>query len=533
MMSKVLISDNLSPRAVEIFKNRGLEVDVRTDLSSKELIDCIGSYSGLVVRSATKVTAEVLSAAERLKVVGRAGIGVDNINIDAASANGVVVMNTPFGNAITTAEHAIAMMFALARQIPSADQMTQSGKWEKSQFMGTELTGKTLGIIGCGNIGSRVAERAIGLKMRVIAYDPFLTADRSQGLGVEKVELDELFQRADAITLHTPLTEATREILNPDAISKMRDGILIINCARGELVSEEAMKNALETGKVGGFAVDVFATEPPENYTLFGLNNVIATPHLGAATAEAQENVALQVAEQMSDYLISGAVVNAINMASVSAEDAPKLKPYMELAELLGGFAGQVVRTALQSITIEYEGHAASLNTKPINACALKGVMSPAMDSINMVNAPVIARDRDIDVSIVNHERECEYQTLVRLTVKTDDHQLSVAGTLIGGDKPRIVDIGGVPMEASLGRQMIYTVNKDMPGIIGALGMAMANEGVNIANFILGRTKPGGNAVALLELDKEISEDVMDKIRSVPHVLEVTQLNFPSIEASD
>ena len=532
-MPKILISDSLSPRAVEIFNNRGLEVDVKTDLSPDELIACIPEYEGLAVRSATKVTPEVLAAAKNLKVVGRAGIGVDNINIDAASANGVVVMNTPFGNAITTAEHAIAMMFALARQIPSADQMTQSGKWEKSRFMGTELTGKTLGIIGCGNIGSRVAERAIGLKLRVVAYDPFLTSDRAQDLGVEKVELEELFSRADVITLHTPLTEATRDILNTDAFDKMRDGTLIINCARGELIVEKDIKAALISGRVGGFAVDVFSTEPPENYSLFGMEKVVATPHLGAATAEAQENVALQVAEQMSDYLINGAVVNAINMASVSAEDGPKLKPYMQLAELLGGFAGQVIRAGLESITIEYEGHAASLNTKPLTACALKGVMAPAMESVNMVNAPVIARDRDIGVSIVSHERECEYQTLVRLTVKTGERQLSVAGTLIGGDKPRIVDIGGVPMEASLGRQMIYTVNNDMPGIIGALGMAMANEGVNIANFILGRTKRGGDAVALLELDKEISEDVMDRIRSVPHVLEVTQLSFHSIGASD
>ena len=531
-MPKVLISDSLSPRAVEIFKNRGLDVDVITGMAPEELIACIGDYDGLAVRSATKVTPEVLKAATNLKVVGRAGIGVDNINIDACSSNGVVVMNTPFGNAITTAEHAIAMLFSLARQIPAADQTTQAGMWEKSRFMGTELTGKTLGIIGCGNIGSRVAERALGLKMRVVASDPFLTADRAQDLGVEKLELEELFQRADVITLHTPLTDATRDVLNKDAFAKMKDGILIINCARGELVVEADIKAALEVGRVGGFAVDVFPTEPPENYSLFGMENVVATPHLGAATAEAQENVALQVAEQMSDYLISGAVVNAINMASVSTEDAPKLKPYMHLAELLGGFAGQVIQTGLQSITIEYEGHAAGLNIKPLTACALKGVMSPAMESVNMVNAPVIARDRDIGVSIVSHERECEYQTLVRLTVTTEERQLSVAGTLIGGDKPRIVDIGGVPMEASLGRHMIYTVNNDMPGIIGALGMAMADEGVNIANFILGRTKPGGDAVALLELDKEISDDVMDKIRSVPHVLEVTQLSFSSIEAS-
>lgn len=532
-LPKVLIADSISRRAIQIFQNRGVDVDIRTGMSKKELVKIIGNFDGLAVRSETKVTSEVLAAAKNLKVVGRAGIGIDNIDINSASANGIVVMNTPYGNAITTAEHAIAMMFALARQIPSADRMTQAGHWNKSQFMGTELTGKTLGIIGCGNIGSRVAERAIGLKMRVIAYDPFLTPENATNLGVEKVELTTLFPRSDIITLHTPLTDATRKILKKEAFSQMQDGVLIINCARGELIVEKDIKDALETGKVGGFAVDVYSTEPPKEYTLFGMKNVIATPHLGAATTEAQENVAIQIAEQMSDYLLNGAVVNAINMASVTADEALRLKPYMILGELLGGFSGQIIRTGLQSVTIEYEGHAASLNTKPITACMLKGLMAPNLETVNMVNALVIARERDIGVSVVNHERECEYQSLVRLNVKTETRNLSIAGTLIGGDKPRIVDIDGVPMEASLGPRMLYTVNKDMPGIIGAFGMAMADEGINIANFILGRTKPGGVAVALLELDKKIGEKILERIKSVPHVLEVTQLNFPSIKAGN
>jgi D-3-phosphoglycerate dehydrogenase len=532
-MPKVLISDSLSPQAVEIFKKRGVEVDMITGMAPEELIACIGEYDGLAVRSATKVTPEVLDAATNLKVVGRAGIGVDNINLDAASSRGVVVMNTPFGNAITTAEHAIAMMFSLARQIPLADRLTQSGKWEKNRFMGMELTGKTLGVIGCGNIGSRVVERAIGLKMKVVGYDPFLTPEKATDLGIEKLELEELFGRADVITIHTPLTDATREILNADAFAAMKDGVLVVNCARGELVVEEDMKAALESGKVGGYAVDVYATEPPTEFSLFGMDNVVGTPHLGASTAEAQENVALQVAEQMSDYLLTGAVVNAINMPSVSAEDAPKLRPYMLLAELLGSFVGQVIRTGLKSVTIEYEGQAAELNTRPITACALKGVMSPMMESINMVNAPVVARDRDIGVSVVSHERDCEYQSLVRLTVTTELRQLSIAGTLIGGDKPRITEIGGVPMEASLGPHMLYTMNHDMPGIIGAFGTAMAEEGINIANFILGRTKPGGDAVTLLELDHPLSESVIEKARAVPNVLEVTPLHFPAMEPAD
>ena len=529
-MPKVLISDDLSLQAVEIFKNRGIEVDMKVGMKPEELIACIGEYDGLAVRSATKVTPEVLAAASNLKVVGRAGIGVDNINIGAASANGVVVMNTPYGNAITTAEHAIAMMFALARQIPLANQLTQSGKWEKSRFMGVELTGKTLGVIGCGNIGTRVAERALGLRMKVVAYDPYLTPDRATDLGVEKVELNDLLTRADVITLHTPLTDATRNILDADALKKTRQGVMVVNCARGELIDEAAMKAALESGHVGGFAVDVFAVEPPgADYSLFGMDNVIATPHLGAATAEAQENVALQVAEQMSDYLLTGAVVNAINMASVSAEDAPRLKPYMLLGELLGSFAGQVIRSGLQSVTIEYEGHAADLNTRPITACVLKGVMSPMLESVNMVNAPVIARERDIGVSVVSHERECEYQSLVRLTVTTENRQLTVAGTLIGGDKPRIVDIDGVPMEAALGRHMLYTVNHDVPGIIGGFGMIMAGAGINIANFILGRTGPGEEAVALLELEEDLSDDLLAQVRAISDVLEATPLHFPSI----
>jgi D-3-phosphoglycerate dehydrogenase len=528
-MPKVLISDALSPAAVQIFKDRGVEVDMKVGMKPEELIACIGEYDGLAVRSATKVTPEVLEAATNLKVVGRAGIGVDNINIDAASANGVVVMNTPYGNAITTAEHAIAMMFALARQIPLADRLTQGGKWEKSKFMGMELTGKTLGVIGCGNIGSRVVERALGLRMKVVGYDPYLTPERAKDMGIEKVELDALLKRAEIITLHTPLTDSTRGILNAESLATAKKGVLVINCARGELVEEEAMKAALESGQVGGFAVDVFAVEPPENYSLFGMENVVATPHLGAATLEAQENVALQVAEQMSDYLLTGAVVNAINMPSVSAEDAPRLKPYMTLGEQLGSFAGQVVKSGLSSVTIEYEGHAASLNTKPVTACILKGVLSPMLEAVNMVNAPVIARERDIDVSVVSHDRDCEYHSLVRLTLAADDRKLSIAGTLIAGDKPRIVDINGVPMEAALGRHMLYTVNHDAPGIIGGFGMIMANAGINIANFILGRTAPGEQAVALLELDEDISEELLGQVRSVSDVLEATPLRFSDI----
>ncbi|MEK9646968.1 MAG: phosphoglycerate dehydrogenase [Alphaproteobacteria bacterium] len=526
-MPKVLISDSLSPAAVDIFTANGIETDVITGMKPEELVACIGHYDGLAIRSATKVTAAVLDAATNLKVIGRAGIGVDNIDVDGASARGVVVMNAPFGNSITTAEHAIAMMFALARQIPLANASTQAGKWEKSKFMGVELSGKTLGIIGCGNIGSIVAERARGLKMRVIASDPYLTPEHAENLGIEKVELDELFARADVITLHTPLTEQTTGILNADSFVKMRDGVLIVNCARGELIVEADIKAALKSGKVAGLAIDVFPQEPPPlDYSLFGMEQVVATPHLGAATTEAQEKVALQIAEQMSDYLNSGAIVNALNMPSVSAEDAPRLKPYMTLAGQIGSLAGQVTESGLKSVTIEYEGQVTELNTRPITACLLEGLLSPLMSGVNMINAPILARDRQIEVSEVRHERDGQYQTLVKLTVETENQTRTVAGTIFGGDRPRIVEVNGIALEAELGENMLYIVNKDRPGFIGRLGTTLGDARVNIATFQLGRTSPGSDALALIEVDGELSDAVITNLRGLPDVVQAKAMRF-------
>ena len=525
-MAKVLISDSLSPAAVEIFKQRGIEVDFKTGMSPEELIACIGDYDGLAVRSATKVTKQVLAAAGNLKVVGRAGIGVDNIDVDEATARGVIVMNTPFGNSITTAEHAIAMMFALARDIPAANASTQSGKWEKNRFMGVELTSKTLGIVGCGNIGSIVADRALGLKMKVVAYDPFLTNERARDLGVQKVELDELLARADFITLHTPLTDATRDIIDAAAIAKMKKGVRLINCARGELVVDEDLVEALTSGHVAGAAIDVFREEPANESPYFGLENVVCTPHLGAATTEAQENVALQVAEQMSDFLIDGAVINALNMPSVSAEDAPKLRPYMKLAEELGSFAGQLTRSGLKSITIDYDGAVADLNTRPLTAIVLKGLLSQLMDSVNMVNAPVIARQRDIDVSETTHERASDYQTLIRLTVETERSTRSVSGTVFGGDKPRLVEVNGISVEAELGETMLFVCNKDRPGFIGNLGRTLGEAGINIATFDLGRTEAGGDAVALVNTDGLVDDATLEKVRSLPDVMQAEALRI-------
>jgi D-3-phosphoglycerate dehydrogenase len=525
-MPKVLIADNLSPRAAEIFRERGVDADVKIGLAPEALIACIGEYDGIAVRSATKVTPKVLAAAHKMRVIGRAGIGVDNVDVPAASARGIVVMNTPFGNAVTTAEHAIAMMFALARQIPAADQSTQGGKWEKNRFMGVELTGKTLGVIGCGNVGSVVADRAIGLKMKVVTYDPYLTPERASDLGVEKVDLDVLFRRADVISFHTPLTEATRNILNAAAFAKMKKGVRIINCARGELIVEADLKAALVSGQVAGVALDVFPEEPPRNYSVLGLPNVIATPHLGASTVEAQEKVALQIAEQMSDYLTTGAVANAVNMPSVSAEEAPRLRPYMKLAEQLGSIAGQIGENGVRSIEIEYAGQASELNARPLTACLLKGLLSPILESVNMVNAPVIARERNIKMAEVKRGNEAEFLTLIRLTVTSEHRQQTFAGTLYGGNKPRIVNIDGMTLEAELGPNMLFTVNEDKPGHIGRLGTLLGDAGVNIATFHLGRAKPGGNAIALLEIDGTISDSILDQVRALPSVVLAKALRF-------
>ncbi|MGG5822674.1 phosphoglycerate dehydrogenase [Falsiroseomonas sp. HW251] len=528
-MLKVLISDKLSPAAVQIFRDRGVDVDFKPGLKPAELREIIGEYDGLAVRSATKVTRELFDAAPRLRVVGRAGIGVDNVDVTSATARGVVVMNTPFGNAITTAEHAIAMMFALARQIPEASASTKAGKWEKNRFMGVELTGKTLGLVGCGNIGSIVADRANGLRMRVVAYDPFLSEKRALELGVEKVELDALIARADIVTIHAPYTEQTRNILSRERIFAMKKGARLINCARGGLVDEAALYDALKSGHLAGAALDVFETEPATESPLFGLENVVCTPHLGAATTEAQENVALQVAEQMADFLLTGAVSNAINMPSVTAEEAPRLKPYMELARLLGALAGQLtaaVGDEIRAIRVEYEGHAAELNHRPLTAAALAGVLAPMMGAVNMVNAPALAKERGVDVAETTLERSGDYATLVRVTLETSAWTRSVAGTLVGHGKARLVEVKGIPVEAEFAPHMLYVTNQDRPGFIGRFGTTLSEAGINIATFHLGRDKPGGDAICLVGLDGPVPEAVLAKVRALPLVVRAVPLAF-------
>jgi len=525
---KVLISDALSPAAVQIFKDRGIEVDFQPSLGKdkEKLAELVGNYDGLAIRSATKVSAKILEKAKNLKVIGRAGIGVDNIDIPAATAKGIIVMNTPFGNSITTAEHAISLMLALARQIPEADTSTRAGKWEKNKFMGVEIFSKTLGIIGCGNIGSIVADRAIGLKMKVIAYDPFLSEERARDLGVEKVELDELFKRADFITLHTPLTEKTRNIIDAAAIGKMKKGVRIINCARGGLVDEAALVEALKSGHVAGAAFDVFVEEPATANPLFSLPNVVCTPHLGAATSEAQENVALQVADQMSEYLLRGAISNAVNFPSISAEEAPKLKPFVALAEKLGSFAGQLTESPIKEVHITYEGAVAHLNIKALTSAVLSGLLRPMLGDVNVVSAPVVARERGMAVEETTREVEGDYESLITVTIMTERQTRWVSGTVFADGRPRIVNIKGIRMDAEFGPSMIYITNLDKPGFIGRFSSTLGEAGINIATFHVGREAPGGNAIALIEIDGELPAAVLAKVRALPQVQQAKPLHF-------
>jgi D-3-phosphoglycerate dehydrogenase len=527
-MPKVLISDSLSPAAVQIFKDRGIEVDFQPNLGKDKdkLAELIGNYDGLAIRSATKVTPKILEKAKNLKVIGRAGIGVDNVDIPAATARGIIVMNTPFGNSITTAEHAISLMLALARQIPEADRSTQAGKWEKNKFMGVEITAKTLGIIGCGNIGSIVADRAIGLKMKVTAFDPFLTAERAMEIGVEKVELDELFKRADFITLHTPLTDKTRNIIDAAALAKMKPSVRIINCARGGLVDEAALRAALDAGKVAGAAFDVFVTEPATENVLFGHPNVVSTPHLGAATTEAQENVALQVAEQMSDYLLRGAISNAVNFPSISAEEAPKLRPFIALAEKLGSFAGQLTEDPIKEVHITYEGAVAQMKIKALTSAVLSGLLRPMLGDINVVSAPLVARERGMAVEETTRDAAGDYESLITVTVVTQAQTRAVSGTVYADGRPRIVNIKGIRMDAEFGPSMIYITNLDKPGFIGRFSSTLGEAGLNIATFHVGREAPGANAIALIEIDGELPAEVLAKVRALPQVQQAKPLHF-------
>ncbi|EEE36400.1 phosphoglycerate dehydrogenase [Rhodobacteraceae bacterium KLH11] len=528
MAPKVLVSDKLSETAVQIFRDRGIDVDFMPDLGKDkdQLAEVIGQYDGLAIRSATKVTPTILEKADKLKVIGRAGIGTDNIDKDAASKKGVIVMNTPFGNMITTAEHAIAMMFAVARQIPEASTSTHAGKWEKSRFMGIELTNKTLGVIGAGNIGGIVCERALGLKMKVVAYDPYLGEEKAAKMGVEKVELEELLQRADFITLHVPLTDQTRNILSRENLAKTKSGVRIVNCARGGLVDEEALSEMLQSGHVAGAAFDVFSVEPAKDNPLFNLPNVVCTPHLGAATTEAQENVALQVAEQISNYLLTGAVENALNMPSVTAEEAKVMGPWIKLACHLGSFIGQMTDEPIKAINILYDGVAGEMNLAALNCSVVAGIMKKSNPEVNMVSAPVVARERGIQISTTNQDKSGAFEGYIKVTVVTDKRERSIGGTVFSDGKPRFIQIKGINIDAEIGAHMLYTTNEDVPGIIGVLGQTMGEHNVNIANFTLGRAEAGGEAIALLYVDAPVPAEARAVLAETGLFTQIKPLEF-------
>jgi D-3-phosphoglycerate dehydrogenase len=524
-MFKVLIADELSPKALDIFRGHGVGADVRIGLKKPELLNIIADYDGLAVRSATKADKDVIAAGKKLKVIGRAGIGVDNIDIHSATARGIVVMNTPFGNSITTAEHAIALLFAAARQIAAADASTQAGKWEKNRFMGVELYAKTLGLIGCGNIGALVAERALALKMKVVAYDPFLSPERAVKLGVEKVEMHDLLSRADVISLHTPLTDKTRNILSAEAIASTKRGVIIVNSARGGLVDETALCGALESGHVAAAAFDVFVTEPARESVLFGAPNFVATPHLGASTTEAQENVALQVAEQMSDYLLAGAVTNALNMASVSAEEASRLKPFIGLIDKLGTFAGQIADDRLEAVEIEYEGDVAQLNTQPLTATALASLMRPLMPDVNMVSAPMVLKQKGTPLTESRRGISPIYGSLIRIKVLTGGRWRTLAGVVNMG-AAKIVEVKGMALEADFHPVMLLINNMDKPGFIGALGTLLGEANINIATLHLGRQAAEQDAIAIVGVDQVVPDAVQQQLRALPHVRYVKVLKI-------
>jgi D-3-phosphoglycerate dehydrogenase len=518
---RVLISDSMSSQAVGVFEDRGVDVVASSKLSETELLDMIGDFEGLAIRSSTNVTNELLERATKLKVVGRAGIGVDNVDVPACTRRGVVVMNTPLGNAITTAEHAM--------HIPQANVSTRAGKWEKSRFMGVELTGKLLGLIGAGNIGSIVASKAIGYGLHVQAYDPFLTEERAARLGVRKVELDELLQTSDIISLHVPKTPETSNIISASAINQMKKGSMLINCARGGLVDELALKAALESGHLKGAALDVYEVEPARENPLFELDNVICTPHLGASTIEAQEKVAIQIAEQISDFLLTGAVNNAINAPSISAEEAQLLRPYLQLAQCLGSFVGQLTHDPIKSLTVTYGGEANELNVSPLTVQVVQSVLEHHSSYVNSVNAREVARDRNIDVIEAHNEGRDEYPCRITVGVETESITRSICGTLIQ-NRPRVIDVKGIPLESKLGQHMLYITNNDKPGVIGDIGTTTAERGINIANMHLGRDTATGNAIALLEVDETPKAIDLDHMRSLPNINDVQYLHFPALQ---
>ena len=523
-MKKILIADKMSVEAEKVFNANGIEYDKKIGLSEEEICNIINDYNGVIVRSATKITKKIIDIGKNLKVLGRAGIGVDNIDIDAATTKGIVVMNTPFGNSITTAEHTISLMMSLARNIPQASQSTKEGKWEKNIFMGTELFGKSLGMIGCGNIGSLVAERCIGLKMKVYVYDPFISDEQTEKIGAKKVELDFLLSSSDFITLHTPLNNETKGILNKNTMKKCKQSVKIINCARGGLIVENDLIELLKNKEISGAALDVFSEEPPKNKKLFDLDNLILTPHLGASTSEAQENVAIQIAQQISDFINNDVIVNSINVSPISLEDAPKLKPYLELSLKLGKFGGQIIESTISKINIIFKGDVSKLNTKPLVSNIIAGIYSNKMETINLINAETIAKQKNVEIITSFQSETLNHSSEIYVNITTSDEEFNYAGAIFSNTS-RIISIMDMRIEAQISSNMLFILNYDKPGFIGSLGTLLGNKKINIASFHLGRTGKG-EAVSLLELDNFLNDNLIPDLQKLINVKKVKTLKF-------
>ncbi len=527
---KVLISDNISSKGIAILKKAGLDVEVKTGLKPEELKKEIGKYDALIVRSATKATADIIDSAKNLRVIARAGSGLDNVDKTAATKRGIVVMNTPGGNTITTAEHTMALILSMARQIPQATVSMKAGTWEKKKFIGVEVYNKILGIIGLGNIGAQVARMAQGMGMHVITYDPFLSKEKAKALGIKLVELDELIKSADFITVHTPFTSETKGLINAEKIAMMKDGIRLINSARGGIIDEKALYDALKSGKVAAAALDVFENEPPDPSAcpLIGLDSVICTPHLGAATAEAQENVAIAVAEQVVDYLVSGTIRNAVNFPSVPADILPNLQPYINLAERLGSFLSQKFDGGINRITIEFKGEVSKLLLAPITIAAIKGILTPILEeTVNFVNAPLIARERGIEVREITTTNAGDYHNMLVLRMEAGAKESTVAGVLYGKKDPRIIKIDDFTVEVVPEGEMLVLSNKDKPGVIGNIGTLLGKSNINIARMQFGREKLGGRAISVVSIDTPVSKEILSEIKKLPNVLSVKQIHLP------
>ncbi|HPI51074.1 MAG TPA: phosphoglycerate dehydrogenase [Smithellaceae bacterium] len=527
-MKRVLVSDSMAPEVAAILGNTpGIKVDVKTGMKPDELKAVIKDYDALIVRSSTKVTAEIIEAAAKLSAIGRAGAGVDNIDIPAASKRGIVVMNTPGGNTVTTAEHAIAMMLALARRIPQATASMKAGRWEKSRFMGNEYCNKILGVIGLGRVGAVVADRAIGLKMNVIAHDPFISPEVAQQMGVNMVNLDELFTNSDFISVHCPLSKETRNLINESALAKMKKGVFLIHCARGGIVNEKALCRALKAGQVAGAAIDVFEEEPTKNMELVGLDNVICTPHLGASTDEAQTNVAIAIAHQIAAYFTTGEIKGAVNFPSVSADVMAGIRPYLDLAEKLGAFQAQLLTGAIQEVSLEYSGEILNHNVAPITVSLIKGLLDQILtETVNYINAPVLAKERGIRIIEVKSSETKDYTNLIALTVRTSKETSRTSGAVFGQNDPRIVRINEFSVEIAPEGYLLAVSNKDVPGVIGNLGTTLGSHNVNIARLHLSRDAQSKKALVVLNTDSPVGPDILDKLRKLPHVVSITPIKM-------